>query len=329
MICPVYNTNPQLIREATISVLEQSGSHDIELIIVDDGSVNLDTINELSKISVSDKRINLIVLDKNVGPSIARQTGVENSKYEWIGFIDADDLWPLDKLEESKKVLEKWPDSQWICGNYVTLLNENKLTEIDYLTSGLKDIEVTDRMCRLSGFQLTKKLVSDWLPLGSSILSKELIKSIQGFDARLRYGEDWLLFLRLSTISSADYIHSNLYILRRQGLSMMRSPGRMSASYLRAGRIARRDPNLVPIARQLRWKRYGDYKDIAMNSAINGNKVKGLLFSVGAFLHDPREAGELFIYIRALFSSQDGMRDHLRRYSSAEQVDLAKIAEKF
>lgn len=170
-------------------------------------------------------------------------------------------------------------------------------------------------------------LVGDWLPLGAGLFRKDPLAESGGFDPRLIYGEDWLLYLRVSTFAPVDFLETEVYVLNRQGASMMHSPGRMSAELARSVRLARRDPSLRPARRELRWFHYATYKDAAMNNALNGRKRRGLLFALLAFRVDPREVGELLLFLRSLSLDGPALAESLRRYSTSEQVILARFVE--
>lgn len=95
VIIPVYNVElylPQCVE----SVLNQSYQN-FELILVDDGSSdNSPAIcDEYSK---KDARVR-VVHQKNTGVSAARNFGIEQSRGEWLTFIDSDDFVENDYLE--------------------------------------------------------------------------------------------------------------------------------------------------------------------------------------------------------------------------------------
>ena len=91
VIIPVYNTNPEFLQKAINSVLNQTYKN-IEVIIVNDGSTDNNTLNFLK--TLDNKNIN-IINQENKGLGGARNTGINSATGDYIGFLDADD-W-LDK----------------------------------------------------------------------------------------------------------------------------------------------------------------------------------------------------------------------------------------
>ncbi|KAG4097251.1 nucleotide-diphospho-sugar transferase [Neocallimastix lanati (nom. inval.)] len=92
IIVPVYNTGPFLDR-CIKSILNQTFK-DYELIFVDDASTD-NSLDILKKYKEIDNRIKIIHLEINKGVSGARNTGMDNSEGEFIGFVDSDDY--IDK----------------------------------------------------------------------------------------------------------------------------------------------------------------------------------------------------------------------------------------
>ena len=104
VIIPYYNSRFDHFKEAIKSILAQSYAN-WEAIIVNDGSTVEhklfldDCIQELN-----DKRISVVHLKENSGPSVAKNTGIEAAKGEIITFLDSDDLllpWFLKKITDA------------------------------------------------------------------------------------------------------------------------------------------------------------------------------------------------------------------------------------
>ena len=97
IITPSYNS-AMFIKESIDSVIAQTYKH-WEMIIVDDCS--FDSSNEIIEEYIKkDNRIKLIVLDKNSGPAVSRNSAIRESKGRYIAFLDADDYWHKEKLEK-------------------------------------------------------------------------------------------------------------------------------------------------------------------------------------------------------------------------------------
>jgi glycosyltransferase involved in cell wall biosynthesis len=88
VVVPVYNTAPYL-RRCLDSLVGQT-LHDIEIICIDDMSTDesLTILNEYKKM---DSRLRVIAMSQNMGPSTARNSGIDAARGEYIGFVDSDD----------------------------------------------------------------------------------------------------------------------------------------------------------------------------------------------------------------------------------------------
>lgn len=101
---PTYNRDA-LIAETIESIQKQTYPH-WELLIVDDGSD--DTTAEIIK-RMPDQRIRYYK-QSHYGMEKARSFGLSQSKGEFIGFMDSDDLWAPTKLEKQLKVFLDNPE---------------------------------------------------------------------------------------------------------------------------------------------------------------------------------------------------------------------------
>ena len=110
VIIPVFN-GALHIRNAIASVLSQS-VRDLELIVVDDGST--DNTVEVVK-TIQDPRLR-ILQQPNQGASIARNKGIQESKGEYLSFLDADDFWVPNKLELQLHEINKEPSNLMVYG---------------------------------------------------------------------------------------------------------------------------------------------------------------------------------------------------------------------
>ncbi|MGG7034890.1 MAG: glycosyltransferase family 2 protein [Flavobacterium sp.] len=98
IITPSYNSE-KYISDTVQSVLNQTHEN-WELIIVDDCSSDT-TVAVIKEICESESRIKLFPLQKNIGPAKSRNIGIEHASGKYLTFLDADDLWFPEFIENS------------------------------------------------------------------------------------------------------------------------------------------------------------------------------------------------------------------------------------
>ncbi|QQX75956.1 MULTISPECIES: glycosyltransferase family 2 protein [Aequorivita] len=129
VIIPLYNKELSIYNTIQ-SILIQSYK-DFEIVIVNDGSTDK-SVEVVEKIK--DDRIRLIH-QENQGVSAARNTGIKHAKHEWICFLDADDLWEKEHLDEYCQVLIKHSQIHWMFSGF-TSKNKNKRWKYIYYKNG-------------------------------------------------------------------------------------------------------------------------------------------------------------------------------------------------
>ncbi len=119
VIIPAYN-GAKYIKKTLSSVFNQTFK-DFEVIAIDDGSQD-----QTKKILKNYGKKIRYIYQENKGTAAARNTGIKAAKGEYIAFLDQDDLWLPQKLEEQVKILDKKPKVGLVfCGSF--LLNEGRL----------------------------------------------------------------------------------------------------------------------------------------------------------------------------------------------------------
>lgn len=101
IITPVYNYG-KFLQPAVDSVINQTYQN-WEMIIVDDCSSD-DSYDKAVNIAEKDSRIKVIRLSQNGGTAAARNVGLDLAKGDLIAFLDADDIYDRNYLEEQIKV---------------------------------------------------------------------------------------------------------------------------------------------------------------------------------------------------------------------------------
>ena len=95
IIIPYYK-NKEFIGETLNSIIKQSYKN-FEIIIVYDDEDKSD-LKYLKDLVNNNTNIKILINDKNCGAGVSRNYAVENSKGEFVAFIDSDDYWHEDKL---------------------------------------------------------------------------------------------------------------------------------------------------------------------------------------------------------------------------------------
>ncbi|HEU4837332.1 MAG TPA: glycosyltransferase family A protein [Pyrinomonadaceae bacterium] len=117
VIIPVYNYE-RYLAEAIESVLNQT-HRQLEVIVVDDGST--DRSGEVAK-SFADRGVQYCrQVHAGIGPT--RNKGVELARGEFLAFLDADDRWPLEKIERQLNAFESDQTLEMVFGYALQLQN--------------------------------------------------------------------------------------------------------------------------------------------------------------------------------------------------------------
>lgn len=106
VVIPAYNVEKYICRSID-SALKQNFKP-LEIVVVNDGST--DETEKFVNIYGNDVRY---LHQKNSGCSVARNTGIQFARGDWIAFLDADDEWLPNHLENAAKILNAYPNLRW------------------------------------------------------------------------------------------------------------------------------------------------------------------------------------------------------------------------
>lgn len=102
VIIPVYNTEAYL-EEAVRSIMNQT-LQDTEIIIIDDGSTD-NSLAVIKKLAQEDNRIKWIS-QPNMGLSVTRNIGIDNTRGRYLYFMDSDDILEADALMACYRIIK-------------------------------------------------------------------------------------------------------------------------------------------------------------------------------------------------------------------------------
>lgn len=202
VVITTYKRTKDEISKSIYSVLNQTYKN-IELIIVDDSPrdyVYRDEIKEFCE-SIKDNRVRYIQHEVNKGACVARNTGMNNCSGRYISFLDDDDEYLPNRIE-----------------NMVKLIEEDEEIVLVYCNANIVDaISKEIKGSFFDGNQQYKGKVYDEIMcsnfVGSTsmgLIRIEALKKIGGFDPLMEASQDWDVWIRLSQIGCVTYTTEKL-----------------------------------------------------------------------------------------------------------------------
>jgi glycosyltransferase involved in cell wall biosynthesis len=195
IIIPTYN-RAHMISKAIDSVIAQTFEN-LELIIVDDGSTD-NTKELVASYQVKDSRIQYIY-QENAERSAARNNGIRNAHGKYICFLDSDDSYYIDNLENWFVfiVKNKQPISFMFCEMSIVLGENISQTSTNYTVQNKFD------------FVFTNPIVPARVCVHNSLLKNHC------FEEYMSVGEDvalWLKIINETELTQSKHIGLNYHI---------------------------------------------------------------------------------------------------------------------
>lgn len=203
VIVPVHNEERSVAR-CLRSILDQTYEK-FEVILVNDGSTD-QSLAEIEKIR--DSRCRVLHREKGeVGPGPARNVGVAHAKYPWCAFLDADDQWKPDYLEQMVNALQSLPSDIGLLFSGFHITDSVGRTAVSRYYA--RHREPTLKTLDFAGF------IEAWIAnknspnfTSATVIRTDLLREIGGFPERAccRRGEDKDTWLRTVAKAHAAYV---------------------------------------------------------------------------------------------------------------------------
>ncbi len=190
IVIPTYNCLDYLPK-AIGSVLQQT-HQDIEIIIIDDNS-NDGTSTYLA--SIDDDRI-ITLSTLGVGAPQARNLGIEKATGEFIAFLDADDFWFPEKVERQLEFHQRYPDMAMSFTNYEHLTEDYEVI-VDCFSYWSQFQNREEQFINIDN-PLEFIIENNVIGTSTVMVKADVFSQTDSFNADIKYGEDWELWLRMS-----------------------------------------------------------------------------------------------------------------------------------
>lgn len=211
VVVPSLGDRPALLARTLRSIAAQEHAS-VELLVVD--ASGEDRVRGLLDGS---ELVRVVVANQRLTAGAARQLGTREASADWIAYCDDDDLWAPTKLQ---KQLEAAGDARpWVFTGLVCFAADRSI--------------IWSAAASLAEDMHAALLKGNRVPGGGSscLVHRDLVDEVGGWDPELRNSEDWDLFIRLSRIAPAAYVHAPLVAYRLHDHSKSLNVGRIRLSH--------------------------------------------------------------------------------------------------
>jgi glycosyltransferase involved in cell wall biosynthesis len=191
IVIPLYNKESS-IGDTLHTVLNQTFEN-FEILVIDDGS----TDSSLSIVQgFTDTRLKIFT-KKNGGVSSARNYGIERAQFDYIAFLDADDAWDYNYLDEMHKLINRFPH----CGMYSCAYRRVKTNRIYTESPNIQEGIIEDYFKTT----LTLNDMISWT--SATIIKKEVVSKVGLFPVGMVSGEDCYMWCKVAIHYPVAFSH--------------------------------------------------------------------------------------------------------------------------
>jgi glycosyltransferase involved in cell wall biosynthesis len=205
VVIPTYK-RPDLLKRLLASIAQQTLLPD-EVIVVDDCSMISEEYHAvIESFQPLFKELHFHSLEQNSGAPVARNTGIQMAKGEWIALVDDDDEWLPHKLEK-----------QW------QLILNSKARNLGLVYTWTKAVGVNgqesyDSRISVKGDAKSALLTTNFIMSASVMVKKDAIVKSGLFDEEMPSCQDWEMWTRIAINGyTVDVVEDVLTLYHRHG----------------------------------------------------------------------------------------------------------------
>ncbi|NOX59824.1 MAG: glycosyltransferase family 2 protein [Planctomycetes bacterium] len=187
-----------------------------EVIVVDDGSTD-DTIGSIQQHRLRLGNRMLVLKQKHAGSSVARNTGIDRARGEYVAFLDADDEFMPNKLIRQLEMFCRRPDlglvySDFSYNDLSGRLHRSVYEELVERDGPVRMEEIAPRLCVCDRNLLDRMVVSYLISPITAMVRRSVLGNEVRFPPGQKYSEEWLFFLDVSSRCRVGYVAEPLSV---------------------------------------------------------------------------------------------------------------------
>lgn len=193
-----------LLKRAIESVYKQTFTN-YQIVVVVDGP---DTETESMLQELKNSKLEYIINPKSLGGSEARNVGVNHARGNWIAFLDDDDEWFPNKLEEQYKIAKQKRDKSPII--YSRLIASSPKADYEWPRRGIKKNE------HISEYLFTRRSLfqgEGLIQTSTIFVSRDLMIALP-FKKGLKRHQDWDWLLRAAKTNKVEFVFCPLILTK-------------------------------------------------------------------------------------------------------------------
>jgi glycosyltransferase involved in cell wall biosynthesis len=300
VVIPTHGRNLPMLLAAVDSVLHQTCPPSRVLVVVDG---NPQAARELAAERPQVEVVPVVPVTAPRGAAHARQVGIEHASAPWVAFLDDDDLWHPAKQERIGAWLSRHPDCLAVRTPFWTFADpDDSVAEVGTLAVELHGSTVDDLVAAagcgvavndlgyldIHGDSLGLMLERNRGVIGSSVVRRDLLRSLPPVPEGLRPGDDHALLTLVAAHTEWDLLPERLLFYRaHSGQDTRQDSGDSVADLVRA--------------RVVLWDLVGDLapRPLEAYGGVYRREVRQLVWSLlrrgrpGAAVSGYRAAGRL------------------------------------
>lgn len=191
VVVPLYNGATHIVQ--TLAAVAAQQHPKVEIIVVDDAS----TDDSVHRVQSSGVAVTLLRQTKG-GVCAARNAGLARARGDFVCFLDQDDVWYPDHLQTQLHCFEAHSDAGAVVSPYQHWYPDAASGQYPPPQAARPAPPAQAVDPAFSGWVFHQFLLDCWALTSATMIRRDALKRVGGFDVAQAYGEDWHLWLRLS-----------------------------------------------------------------------------------------------------------------------------------